>query len=162
MNTLDTTEFRKRLIHAATNGRETDYQKALKPIDSLSVFYFTIGTIFTTLTFLPIITTFILDGSLIVSIHLFVLLLIGISFYALTYIIGKSEKKKKKKRNDLMDFIYTLTTEEFDYLTWHRFDLKRKEYPVCFISVMLSDIERLEETQRTILDELHKLNVSED
>lgn len=157
---LDTKEFRKRMVHCATNGEETDYDEILLGGAKTVPTWFVLGLLFLLFAVLP--------ASIVIFFHglggigtwntVFVLFALSIAFFTLSYFKGKSESRIIKKKNRLMDYEYTLNPDEKEYLLWYRFNAHRESYPVCVIEAMLANIDRHSHVNKNYVNELNKLS----
>lgn len=161
-NMLNTKEFRSRMVHAAFNGEEPDYDAVIRPVYKSSPSYFILGLFTLMLGLIPPILLVILQGfSAVVNWNpIFFLLTVSVLFFTVAYFTGKQETKLFHNRNKLLDYDYTLNSEEIDFLKWYRFNIKRDSYPVCIIEQMLSSIDGHNYVNKEFVNEINKLKSS--
>lgn len=157
---LNTKEFRARMVHAAFNGEETDYEAVIKPVEKNSPFFFFFGLFTLIFTILPPSILILTEGLSSVANWSIVPvgLILSLSFFLLTWYLSKKEAKRVKRKHTLMDYEYTLNLEEREYLIWHRFNVLCDSYPVCIIEQMLSSIDSHDYVNRNFVNEMNKLN----
>lgn len=154
---LNTKEFRARMVHAAFNGEETDYQKVISGVDKTAPFWFVLGLMMLVFALLPILIVIFLEGFAAIGSFnpMFVLSSISTLCFIRSYFRGKTESLIAKKKYQLMDYEYTLNPKETEYLMWYRFNIKRDTYPVYIIESMLSNIDRHEYVNNEYINPLN-------
>jgi len=160
---LNTKEFRTRMVHAAFNGEETDYDVVIRPVYKTSPFFFFLGIFTLMFAILPPSILILTEGlSSVANWNIVpVCLIISLSFFLLAWHLSTKEAKRVKRKHTLMDYEYTLNVEEREYLKWHRFNILCDSYPVCIIEQMLSSIDNHDYVNRNFVNEMNKLNSSE-
>jgi len=159
---LNTKEFRARMVHAAFNGEETDYYKVIRPVYKTSPSYFALVLFSLMMGILPPILLVILKGFSVVGNWnpLFFLLTVSVLFFTVAYFSGKKETNLVNKRYELLDYDYTLNSEEIEFLKWYRFNIQRESYPVCVIEPMLSSIDSHDYVNKEFVNETNISNLS--
>ena len=158
-NMFGTDDFRNRMVHSAFNGEETDYWKVLNGVDKTSQYWFVFGLFSLMMAVMPVGIVIFVEG--IDVIHNWwpavIFTIISILCFVRSFIRGKIEKVRVKKKYKLMDYVYTLNPEEKEYLLWYRYNITHTSYPVYVIEQMLSNIDRHSFVNHKLVNEINKI-----